>query len=67
MAAWVAAVDHPFFAVTDAEGRFEIRGLPPGRYSLEVWHEAYRGTSREIEVKGKDPVSVDFPLKDRNE
>lgn len=67
MAAWIAVVDHPFFAVTDAGGNFEIKGLPPGTYTIEVWHEAYLGTTREIEVKGKDAVSMDFPLKDRRE
>ncbi|MEM7010293.1 MAG: hypothetical protein AAF585_02315, partial [Verrucomicrobiota bacterium] len=34
---WV--MDHPFYAVTDAEGKFEIPGLPPGEYTLVAWHE----------------------------
>ena len=32
-------MDHPFFAVTDAEGKFEIPGLSPGEYTLVAWHE----------------------------
>ena len=39
MRAWVAVVPHPFFAVTGADGRFEIRGLPAGTYTVEAWHE----------------------------
>lgn len=39
MGAHVAIVDHPFFAVTDDKGEFEIKGLPPGLYDLKVWHE----------------------------
>ena len=39
MQAYVFVLDHPFFAVTDAAGRFEIRGLPPGDYVFRVWHE----------------------------
>jgi len=32
-------LDHPFAAVTDENGRFEIRGLPPGKHTFYVWHE----------------------------
>lgn len=39
MRAWVAVVPHPFFAVTGADGRFAIRGLPAGTYAVEAWHE----------------------------
>ena len=37
--AWCHVMAHPFFAVTDAEGRYIIRGLPAGQYELEFWHE----------------------------
>jgi hypothetical protein len=39
MRGWVLVVDHPWFAITDAEGRFEIEGLPPGHHEFIVWHE----------------------------
>lgn len=39
MRASVAVVPHPFFAVTGPDGRFEIRGLPAGTYTVEAWHE----------------------------
>lgn len=39
MSAYVLVMDHPFYAVTAADGRFEISGVPPGTYELEVWHE----------------------------
>lgn len=35
--AWV--MDHPFFATTDAEGKFSIAGLPDGEYTFKAWHE----------------------------
>lgn len=39
MNAYAGVLDHPFFAVTGADGRFDIGGLPPGDYVIEAWHE----------------------------
>jgi len=39
MGAYLHVVAHPFFAVTQQDGTFEIKGLPPGEYELSVWHE----------------------------
>jgi hypothetical protein len=39
MKAWVRVFDHPYFALTDANGNFEIKGAPAGTYQLVVWHE----------------------------
>ncbi len=41
MNAWAAAFDHPYFTVTDEQGRFEIGGIPPGSYTLVAWHSGY--------------------------
>lgn len=41
MNAWAAALDHPYFALTDQQGRFEISGIPPGAYTLVAWHAGY--------------------------
>jgi hypothetical protein len=37
--AYIAVFDHPYFAVTDAKGAFKIDSLPPGTYTVKVWHE----------------------------
>lgn len=39
MRAYWLILDHPYAAITDQEGRFEIRDLPPGDHEFKVWHE----------------------------
>lgn len=45
MGAWIIVTDHPYHAVTDDAGAFELADIPPGDYILEAWHETL-GTSR---------------------
>jgi hypothetical protein len=40
MSAWVRIFDHPYFAVTDENGKFEIKLAPAGKYHLVTWEEA---------------------------
>jgi len=40
MQAHIWVFPHDFFAVTSKEGKFRIQGVPPGKYSVKVWHEA---------------------------
>ena len=51
--AWVVVLDHPYFAVTGANGQFEIPNLPPGKHKLVAWHERLGEREAEVEV-GKD-------------
>jgi plastocyanin len=41
MSAYVGVCDNPYYAVTDAAGNFTIRNVPPGDYTVEVWHETF--------------------------
>jgi hypothetical protein len=60
--AFVTVVEHPFFAVTDAEGKFEIKGLPAGKYVVEAAHrKAGTNTISNVEV-GKEGGFVEFRL-----
>ena len=40
MNAWIRVFDHPYFALTDENGKFEFKLAPAGKYRLVVWHEA---------------------------
>jgi plastocyanin len=62
MSAWVLVFNHPFFAATDDDGRYAIPNVPPGTYSLAVWHETLPGETRRVVVPDSGVVDVDFAL-----
>lgn len=49
MESWALAMDHPYYTVTDHEGRFQIADIPPGAYKVAIWHP-YLGGEKEYEV-----------------
>jgi hypothetical protein len=58
--AWIFALKHPFFAVTDKRGRFEIEGLPPGAYTFRAWHETFGEGAVQVTVPDSGAVRADF-------
>ena len=63
MRSYIGVVSHPFFAVTGDDGSFTIKGLPPGTYTVETWHEKYGTQDQQVTVGPKDSKTVDFSLK----
>ena len=53
MRAYACVVNHPCYAVTGAQGEFKIENVPPGRYTVDFWHERAPG------IKKPDPVEVE--------
>jgi hypothetical protein len=62
MYAWAGVLEHPFHSTTNLKGAFEIKGVPPGKYVVEVWHEKYKSVEQEVEVKAKETKTVAFTL-----
>ena len=60
MLAYVGVARHPYFAVSGADGAFTIARVPPGRYTIKVWHEVYGILSRTVDVKAGATATVDF-------
>jgi hypothetical protein len=64
MRSYACVIRHPYFAVTKEDGKFEIKNLPPGKYTLAVWHEPVPKLTApaevEVEVKGGDTQTKDF-------
>jgi hypothetical protein len=67
MFAYVGVMDHPYFAVTDKEGKFKLPAdLPPGKYTLVAYHLKTHGTTegltQDIEVAAGDKGEVNFTV-----
>ena len=60
MRAYAGVVNHPYFAVTDKSGKFEIRNLPPGSYRLAVWHELFGEQVIDITIQPGETRNADF-------
>jgi hypothetical protein len=63
MFAWVTVVDSPYFAVSDKDGKFTIKNVPAGKYTISALHRkaAPAGMDKQIEVTA-DGTKVDFTL-----
>ncbi|MBI3015118.1 MAG: hypothetical protein HYY65_08695 [Candidatus Tectomicrobia bacterium] len=62
MSGWVVVQEHPFYAVSDANGSFKIDNVPPGKHKLELWHETLGKVAKDVEVKAGAPTKVTFEL-----
>jgi plastocyanin len=61
MRGWVVVADHPFYALTSETGEFTLANVPPGTYTLSLWHETLGTTTREVTVGPQDArVSVEL-------
>jgi polysaccharide lyase family 4-like protein len=56
--AWIAVLDHPYYAQTAASGTFSIDGIPPGRYRFRAWHPRIGFTDDSVTVLAGQQVSV---------
>lgn len=63
MHAVVTVAEHPYYALTDANGSFKITDVPPGTYTLKLWHAKLGEQSQEVTVGEKEDVQVALELK----
>jgi plastocyanin len=57
----ILVLDTPHFALSDAEGRFRLNGLPSGRYKLKAWLSSRATLERAVELTGGSTLSVNLP------
>lgn len=60
MNAYIGVVEHPYHAVSDSTGTFELTGLPPGEHVVTAWHERYGTLSDTVEVAPGGSAELSF-------
>jgi plastocyanin len=65
MVGWVVVAEHPYYAITGADGQFAFDNLPPGQYKLQVWHERLGTTQATATVGDQQAATVTVEMKSR--
>ena len=60
MAAYIVVTDHPYHAISDVYGEYELTDIPAGVYQVKVWHESLGTQVKQTEVKSAATRKVDF-------
>jgi plastocyanin len=60
MHAYIGVVGHPYFAVTGTDGAFELKNVPPGDYTVAVWHEKLGQQTQQVHVAPSTTAAVNF-------
>jgi plastocyanin len=60
MAAYIVVTEHPYHAVSDIYGEYELTDIPAGVYQLKVWHESLGTQEKRVEVKAAAMQRADF-------
>jgi plastocyanin len=62
MQGWLVATESPYVAVTDNSGNFKLTDVPPGNYTVEIWHEKLGKNTQKVTVKAKEDAKVSFDV-----
>ncbi len=60
MSAWHLPLDHPYGAVSDDAGEFEIQNLPAGKHKFTIWHEGHVLAEKEVTVEADQTATLDL-------
>ncbi len=63
MKAYIAVFDDPYFAVTQKDGSFDLKNVPPGTYTLVAWHELYGTSEQPVTIGSKESKTVNITFK----
>ena len=64
MKAWVLVTDHPYYAITDKDGNYEIPNIPPGTYEVLCWQEQFVKKDRYKKTLDKVTIGAGETIKD---
>jgi plastocyanin len=63
MNAYVGVMDNPYFATTDKDGKFDLKSLPPGTYTITAWHEKLGTQDQKVTIGPKESKEITFTFK----
>ena len=63
MNAYILVFNHPFFAMTDPDGRYRIENVPPGNYGVIAWNEGTSSEPRPSSVPDGGVAELDFTVR----
>jgi plastocyanin len=63
MNAYILVFSHPFFALTDADGRYRIDNVPSGTYGIVAWNEGTPSETRSVTVPDGGTAEIDFTIR----
>lgn len=62
MSAFILVLQNPYFTMADKQGKYKISDVPPGDYTLVVWHPKFKSKNSKINIRQEGSVTVDFFL-----
>jgi plastocyanin len=62
MEGFVIVLQNPYFAVTNKEGHYDIPDVPPGAYTLAVWHAKAKAAPKPVTIETGKAITVDFAM-----
>jgi len=63
MNAYILVFSHPFFALTEGDGRYHIDNVPPGTYGIIAWNEGTPSETRSVTVPDGGTAEIDFTIR----
>jgi plastocyanin len=63
MNAFILVFGHPYFAITDVQGRYRIDNVPPGNYGVVAWNEGNASEAKPVTVPDGGAAELDFALR----
>jgi len=66
MHSYIGVLDHPYFAVTGGGGKFDLRSVPAGTYTVEAWHEKLGTQTQTVTLGEKESKEITFSFKATN-